>query len=143
MKIDEILEQKGHDVVTIHQDRSVLEAAKTLVENNIGGLVVTDGDDLTGIVTERDILRVTATRPDLLGAIPIRSVMTRDMLVASPDDGLQDLMAVMTERRVRHLPVLQGGRLLGIVSIGDLLNACLTLAEDENLHLRQYIHGGG
>jgi CBS domain-containing protein len=68
--------------------------------------------------------------------------MVRDLVVADPDDALQDIMEIMTQRRVRHLPVVRKTQLLGIVSIGDLINACLISAEDENAHLRQYIHGG-
>ncbi|HKJ02833.1 MAG TPA: CBS domain-containing protein [Longimicrobiales bacterium] len=143
MNILDILERKGHDVVTITEDRSVLDAARKLVEYGIGGLVVTYDDKPTGIITERDILRRTASTPGELGTTPVGAAMTRDLVVADPDDGLREIMEVMTQRRVRHLPVVRDGQLLGIVSIGDLIKACLTLAEDENAHLRQYIHGGG
>jgi CBS domain-containing protein len=142
MKIHDILERKGHDVVTIPEDRSVLDAARKLVEYNIGALVVTHDEHPTGIITERDILRLTAKTPGELGATPVGVVMVRDLVVADPDDALQDIMEIMTQRRVRHLPVVRKTQLLGIVSIGDLINACLISAEDENAHLRQYIHGG-
>jgi len=143
MKILDILERKGRNVVTISENHSVLEAARRLVEQNIGGLVVTDGGHPTGIITERDILRQTANSPNTLDATPVGAVMTRDVVLADPDDGLRDVMEVMTQRRIRHLPVVRERELLGIVSIGDLINACLMSAEDENAHLRQYIHGGG
>jgi len=104
---------------------------------------VTYGDHPSGIITERDILRLTAKTPDELGATPVGAIMTRDIVVADPDDGLQDVMEVMTQRRIRHLPVVRDRQLLGIVSIGDLINACLTSAQEENAHLRQYIHGAG
>ena len=143
MKIEEILRNKGHDVVTVTEDRTVLEAVQILVENNIGGLVVVDADRPIGILTERDILRLTARAPGELGTIEVGSVMTRELITASPDQQLPEMMDLMTESKIRHLPVLEGDRLAGIVSIGDLLNACRVVAEQENTHLRQYIHGAG
>jgi len=143
MKILDILERKGHAVVTISEDHSVLDAARRLVEYNIGGLVVTHENRPTGIITERDILRLTSMKPEGLGATPVGAIMTRDLVVAHPDDELREIMEVMTQRRVRHLPVVRDQHLLGIVSIGDLINACLANVEDENAHLRQYIHRGG
>ncbi len=143
MKIEEILRNKGHDVVTITESRSVLDAAQALVEHNIGGLVVTEGKRPTGILTERDILRLTAQHPGELDTIQVGTVMTRDLITAKPQDRLADVMVVMTENKVRHLPVMEGDRLIGIVSIGDLVNACRVVAEEENSQLRQYIHGAG
>jgi len=143
MKIEEILRHKGHDVVTVTEDRTVLEAVQILVENNIGGLVVVDADRPIGILTERDILRLTARVPGELGTIRVGAVMTRELITASPDQQLPEMMDLMTENKIRHLPVLEGDRLAGIVSIGDLLNACRIVAEQENIHLRQYIHGSG
>ncbi len=143
MKIREILQRKGHDVITITPERSVREAVKVLVEHNIGGLVVMEAGVPTGIITERDVLRLAADDPPSLEAIEVGAVMSRDLITAAPDDDLHELMGVMTERRVRHLPVMEGERLAGIVSIGDLVNVCRTLAEDENVHLRRYIHHGG
>ncbi len=143
MKIEEILRNKGHDVITITESRSVLDAAQALVDHNIGGLVVTEGERPTGILTERDILRLTARNPGELDAIQVGTVMTRDLITATPQDRLADVMVVMTENKVRHLPVMEGDRLIGIVSIGDLVNACRVVAEEENSQLRQYIHGAG
>ena len=143
MKIEEILRNKGHDVVTITESRTVLAAAQALVDHNIGGLVVTEGERPIGILTERDILRVTAQSPGEIDSILIGSVMTRDLITAEPQDRLAEMMDVMTENKIRHLPVLDGDRLVGIVSIGDLVNACRIEAEQENSQLRQYIHGAG
>ena len=143
MKIEEILRNKGHDVVTITESRTVLAAAQALVDHNIGGLVVTEGERPIGILTERDILRVTAQSPGELDSILIGSVMTRDLITSEPQHRLTEMMDVMTENKIRHLPVLDGDRLVGIVSIGDLVNACRIEAEQENSQLRQYIHGAG
>jgi CBS domain-containing protein len=143
MKMGEILRNKGHDVVTITESHSVLDAAKLLVDHNIGGLVVTEGERPTGILTERDILRLTARSPGELGSIQVGTVMTRELITASPEDRLADMMGVMTQNKIRHLPVMEEGRLTGIISIGDLVNACRAVAEEENSHLRQYIQGAG
>jgi len=143
MKLEQILRSKGHDVVTISESQTVLDAVKVLVDRNIGGLVVMEGQHPTGILTERDILRLTARAPGELGSIRIGSVMTREMITARPQDHLSEMMDVMTEHRIRHLPIMEGDQLAGIISIGDLLNACRASAETENSQLREYIQGVG
>ncbi|MDH3733397.1 MAG: CBS domain-containing protein [Gemmatimonadota bacterium] len=143
MKLEEILRSKGRDVITIEESRTVLEAVRTLVEHNIGGLVVMDGERPTGILTERDILRITGETPGELGSIQVGAVMTTQLITAKPDDRLATAMDVMTENKIRHLPIMDGDRLAGIISIGDLVNACRVLAERENSELRQYIQGAG
>ena len=139
MKIRDILRHKGHDVVTASTGDSVLQAVRVLVDHNIGGVVVVDGGEVIGILTERDILRLVARRPDELQALEVGQVMTRDVIKLVPDDDLAHVMEVMTENRIRHLPVIEEGRLAGIVTIGDVVNAFRRVAEDENVHLKQYI----
>jgi CBS domain-containing protein len=141
VKIDEILRTKGRDVVTIAPQRTALEAARVLVDRNIGSLVVMEGRRPVGILTERDVLRLTALAPEDMGTLPVGDIMTRDMITASPGDGLRKMMDVMTERRIRHLPVVDDRELVGIISIGDLVNACRLSVEAENSHLREYIQG--
>ena len=143
MKIEDVLRNKGRDVVTITESQTVLDAARVLVDHNIGGLVVTEGERPTGILTERDILRLTARTPGELGSIQVGTVMTRELITGRPEDALADVMHVMTENKIRHLPILQGEQLSGIISIGDLVNAFRVQAEDENVQLRQYIQGAG
>ncbi len=143
MKIEGILRTKGHDVVTIPESRTVLDAAQLLVERNIGSLVVMGDQGPVGIITERDVLRLAADASADLGAIRVSSAMTREMITAGPDASLVSVMDTMTEHRIRHLPVLDGDQLAGIVSIGDLVNACRISAEQENSALREYIQGAG
>jgi len=107
MKIEEILRNKGRDVVTITKSLSVLAAAQALIDHNIGGLVVTEGGHLTGIVTERDILRVTARSPTEFDTIRVKAMMTRELITARPEDPLAEVMEVMTENKIRHFPVLE------------------------------------
>jgi CBS domain-containing protein len=141
MKLQEILDRKGHEVVTISPERTVPEAVQLLVEHNIGGVVVMDGGSLVGILTERDILRLTARSPGTMSELTVAEAMTRTVVTGSADDDMVDVMGLMTDHRIRHLPILDQGRLSGIVSIGDLVNACRRSAEEENQHLRQYIQG--
>ena len=143
MKIEDILRSKGREVVTITESQSVLDAARVLVERNIGGLVVMEGERTTGIITERDVLRLAAGAPGELESVLVGSAMTREVITAGPQDQLTEMMDVMTENKIRHLPIMEGDRLVGIISIGDLVNACRVSADAENVHLRQYIQGGG
>lgn len=142
MKMEAILRTKGYDVHTIAAESSVLDAVAALVERNIGSLVIVHGQRPAGILTERDILRLTARSPDELSRTTVGAVMTRELVTAGLTDDLHDAMAVMTDNRIRHLPIMEGERIVGIVSIGDLVNACRTLAESENVQLRAYIQGG-
>ena len=141
MKIRDILRTKGHEVVTASPDQTVLAAMKTLVQHNIGAVVVTDGDEIAGILTERDVLRLGAKDPAALGTKKVGEVMTKDLVIGVLDDDLEYVMGVMSRNRIRHLPVLEDERLAGILSIGDVVNACRKNAESENRYLKDYIQG--
>ena len=140
MKIREILAVKGEQVHTIGPDRSILDAVTLLVEHGIGALLVRAADGaVAGIVSERDVLRVCRDRGAALGTIRIADVMTRELIVCVPDDDIDYAMGIVTKNRVRHLPVMEGGRVAGMISIGDLVKARLDAAEYENRYLREYI----
>lgn len=141
MKIQEILDSKNRFVVTVDPDRTVLEAMKVLVNHGIGSVVVVQGAEIVGILTERDVLRLGATDPAQLSGARVGDAMTRDLVVAVPDDDLDYAMEVMTRNRIRHLPVVHDGDLVGILSIGDVVNALRRTVEVENRYLRDYIHG--
>lgn len=142
MLVRDILRKKGSHVVTIEAHRTVQDAIQALVENNIGALLVTSGDDqLVGIFTERDILREAATRSDQLNETLVGDVMTRSVVIGVPEDTIEYVMGIMTHNRIRHLPVLEEDKLVGIVSIGDVVNAQLRETEFENRLLKDYIHG--
>jgi CBS domain-containing protein len=142
MRICDILRRKGYEVVTIAPDRTVLEAVQTLVDHNIGAVVVTGPSGPIGILSERDVLRLTATSADL-SVLRVGDAMTVDIVMGSGSDRLRDVMDLMTQRRIRHLPVVDEDNLAGLVSIGDLVNALRTAVETENQHLKQYIAGVG
>jgi CBS domain-containing protein len=117
----EILEQKGPDVLKIDAAATVLEAVKRMVEENVGSLLVTEGGRIAGIVTERDYLRRAALADRADDETPVRDIMTSPLVVATPDTPIDECMALMTERRIRHVPVVDGGDVVGLVSIGDLV----------------------
>lgn len=141
MKIRDILSHKGEDVISVPPDRSVLDAMRVLVAHNIGSVVVLDGTEVVGILTERDVLRLGARETDLLSSTRVEEAMTRDVVIGFPEDDIGYVMEIMTENRIRHLPILEDEVLCGIVSIGDIVNASRTHAESENRYLRDYIRG--
>ena len=143
MRLSDILRAKGSDVVTIDPDRTALEATRMLVDHNIGAMVVIQEGAPVGIVSERDILRLTARAPQELDRTSVADIMTQDVVFAGEGDSLADAMESMTLRRIRHLPVTREDALVGIVSIGDVVNALRTEFEAENRHLKDYIAGGG
>lgn len=136
----EILERKGDAVVCIPADGTVHEAVQRMVEYQVGSLLVMDGDEIAGIFTERDYLRRVAL-PELPSSTPVRKVMTTDLVIVSPDHSVLDAMAIMTRRRLRHVPVLEGERLRGMVSIGDLVQHMSAEQQVEIQYMREYISG--
>jgi CBS domain-containing protein len=142
MKVQDLLATKGSRVLTIEPGRTVREAIDRLVEHRIGALLVVDGESIVGIITERDILREAARHADRLDRRLVREAMTADLIVGVPDDDLTYVMGIMTRNKIRHLPIVEGRELRGIVSIGDLVWSCLDEAEFENRHLKEYITGG-
>lgn len=141
MKIRDILRTKGTDVILTSPEETVLAAMRTLVRHNIGSVVVEEEGEVRGILTERDVLRLGSRDPQLLSTTLVREAMTEELVVGLPDDDIHYAMAIMTENRIRHLPVVEEGRMRGIISIGDLVNACRQEAEVENRYLRDYIQG--
>lgn len=142
MKIRDILGSKGRDVITAAPDHPVLAAVKTLSEHRIGALVVLRGEEIVGIVSERDVLNLVAGDPERVPVARVEEIMTRDLIVGVPEDGLDYVMNIMTQNRIRHLPIVTDGRLEGILSIGDVVNALRKTVESENRHLKDYIQGG-
>jgi CBS domain-containing protein len=123
MNIARLLASKGVNVVTIGPEHSIRQAVTLLAEHNIGALVVVDrGGAPVGIVSERDIVRALA-RSEAILAQAVASIMTREVIIGMPQDDLVAVVYTMTEHRIRHLPVVDGGRLVGIISIGDVVKA--------------------
>lgn len=123
MNVARLLATKGRNVVTIGPEQTIREAIDLLVRHNIGALVVVDSAlNSIGIISERDIVRQLARQEDLFNE-PISAIMTRDVIMAMPQDDLMSVANTMTEKRIRHLPLVDQGKLVGIISIGDVLKA--------------------
>ncbi len=142
MSVADVLRSKGSKVITIRPEQSLLEGIRTLVSNGVGALlVVGEGDRILGICTERDVLRENARNFDQLGKIKVSDVMTKDVVIGFPEDSLDYVMGLMTEKRIRHVPIMNQGKLVGLVSIGDVVKAKVRQAEVEIRHLTDYITG--
>ena len=141
MKMADILQSKGHDVITIGPDGTVADAIRLLVKHRIGAVVVVEGDEIQGILSERDILRLTDSDPLHLRTLRVADVMTRELVVGLAEDEIDYVMQILTQNRVRHLPIVEDDRLIGIVSIGDVVNAVRSGLEAENRYLRDYVQG--
>ncbi|RKE39197.1 CBS domain protein [Paraburkholderia sp. BL23I1N1] len=128
-------------VFTVEADDSVYEAIKLMAEKGIGALVVTEGDSIAGIVTERDYARKVVLMDRSSKATPVRDIMTKAVRFVRPDQTTDDCMALMTERRMRHLPVIENDRLVGMVSIGDLVKNIIAEQQFTIQQLEFYIHG--
>jgi CBS domain-containing protein len=141
MNVGEILRDKGSKVITARPDQTLAEAIQLLVNHGVGSLLVVDRERIVGILTERDVLRENARHFDRMGPVPVSEVMTSDVLIGLVDDSLDDVMGLMTEKRVRHLPIMDKGKLVGIVSIGDVVKAKCRQSEVAIRHLTDYITG--
>lgn len=140
MKIKDILAVKGTRVVTIHEDNLLVDVMSLIFANKIGSLVVVDKyDKILGIVAPNDILKAVHTSPHSISKRVVKEVMTKDVIVATPEDEVEGLMTIMTESRIRHLPVIENGILAGIVSIGDVVKAQITAQDVEIRHLKDYM----
>ncbi len=142
MKLEDVIRTKGTaSVVTIAPQASVTELVTLMADNNIGAVVVsTDGHHIEGIVSERDVVRGLAARGgDALG-LDVASLMTPEVVVATPGDGVEETAHTMTARRVRHIPLVVDGELRGLVSIGDVVKFRIDQLTDERNHLLGYLH---
>ncbi len=144
MLVETILKEKGADVVSVAPAMTVAEAARILSARRIGSVLVRNEDGgIAGILSERDIVRGIAEQGAASLGLPVSALMTRDVVFASPADTLDSVLAVMTERRFRHLPVLDQGRLVGLISIGDVVKRKIEEVTEEAEGLRAFVQGAG
>ncbi|MDH2428507.1 CBS domain-containing protein [Sphaerisporangium sp. TRM90804] len=142
MLISSILRRKGSTVATVPPEATVTELLAVLAEHNIGAVVVSeDGVSIAGIVSERDVVRQLHAKGPAVLAEPVSAIMTTQVRTCAPETDLDDLRATMTDHRIRHVPVMHDGRLLGIVSIGDVVKSAIEELEAEKAHLVGYLHG--
>ncbi|GAB3739357.1 CBS domain-containing protein [Microlunatus parietis] len=142
MRVSDILRGKGSAVATIGPSATVAELLARLAEHNIGAMVVLAPDGIAGIVSERDVVRRLHDVGGGLLERPVAEIMSTDVATCAPDDAVDRLNAVMTDRRIRHLPVVQDGRLVGIVSIGDVVKVRMRELQDSTEQLEAYITHG-
>ncbi len=141
MKIKDIVKEKGPTVFSIDPDRTVKDAIETLVENGIGSLLVVENALPIGIFTERDILQFVNKDASTLGETTIRSVMSTELIIGRLDDDVESALSVMTEKRIRHLPIVESGYVAGMVSIGDLVKSQMSEKTATITYLSDYIAG--
>ena len=140
VKVADILKTKGTKVETVDRDTGIIEALEQMSNRGVGSLVVTgENGKIYGIVTERDFIRKVALKGQDAGKAKVGDVMTAKVIVATPDDSVQECMALMTEQRIRHLPVVDEGILVGIVSIGDLIKQLTRVQMKHIKYLTDYI----
>jgi len=138
-KVSHILETKGRRVVTVPQEAPVLEVIRLMAEHHIGSVLVMRGPDIIGIATERDYARKVILQGRSSADTPVSAIMSSPVVCVAPDDSVGACMEIMTERKIRHLPVTDGGELAGMVSIGDLVRTVIEDQQNEIHQLHQYI----
>lgn len=137
-----LLEHKGRDIWTASPDITVYEAIQKMSDKNVGALPVVEGGKLVGIISERDYMSKVVLKGKSSKDTPVRDIMTRDVVIVGPDDNVSKCMEIITEHRIRHLPVVEGDELLGIVSIGDLVRWIIATQRMTIDQLNAYIAGG-
>ena len=140
-QVAEILAEKGRGLLKIEANASILEAVEQMVEANVGSLLVTKSGEVTGIVTERDYLRRVVVEGRTDRETPVREIMSSPLIVVTPQTSVDECMALMTNRRIRHLPVVDSGKVAGIVSIGDVVKFQSRQQSFEIQFLHDYIAG--
>ncbi|HVK22067.1 MAG TPA: CBS domain-containing protein [Actinokineospora sp.] len=142
MRISDVLRGKGASVATVDPGTTVAGLIRALAEHNVGALVVVDTDSVVGIVSERDIVRKLVEHGGELLNATVADIMTADVVTCVPEDSVDSLAATMTERRIRHMPVVVDGKLTGIVSIGDVVKVRISQLETDRDQLQSYIAQG-
>ena len=139
--IKEILSTKGHEIWSVEPDNTVFDAVRLMAEKRVGALLVMDGERLVGIVTERDYARKTVLENRSSRDSPVKEIMTKRVLCVTPERTLDECMALMTDKRARHLPVVENKRVVGMISIGDLVKAMISEQQILIEQLQHYISG--
>ena len=141
LEVRQLLAEKGHRIFAIGPDEPVLEAVRLMADHYIGALLVMRGDELVGIVSERDYARKIILQNRASAETPVRDIMSSPVVTVRPTDTTDTCMRICTERRVRHLPVVEGGEVVGVLSIGDLVKSVINEQSQQIEHLQRYIAG--
>lgn len=141
ISVKQLLQAKGNAVWSISPDATVYDALKLLAEKDVGALLVLENERLVGIISERDYARKVILKGKTSMDTPVREIMTANVVTVRPDQTIDDCMTLMTEKRIRHLPVLEGEQLVGVISIGDVVKAIISQQEFVIEQLENYITG--
>ena len=139
--VAQLLRTKGHQVLSVSPDIPVFEALEVMAEKNVGALLVLEGERLVGIFSERDYARKVILKGKASKETPVREIMSSHVLYIRPEQTIEDCMALMTDKRVRHLPVMEEEKLMGVISIGDVVKAVIAEQEFMIEQLQNYITG--
>ncbi len=139
--VNDILQEKGARVYTISPDAKIYEALQLMADKNVGALMVMEGDITAGMISERDYARKVVLKGKFSKEVPVRDIMVTDIVHIGPDEDVEGCMELMTHKRVRHLPVFENDRLVGIISIGDIVKAIIEHKEEVIEQLENYITG--
>lgn len=140
--VKDILQTKGHDVISITPETTVYEALTIMADKNVGALIVLDGETVAGIMSERDYARKVILHGKSSRELQVKEIMTSRVYYLHPEQNVQECMAQMTDKRVRHLPVIEKDKLIGIISIGDVVKTIMADQESTIKLLENYITGG-
>ena len=139
--VKHLLDSKGREIISIVQEASVYDAIKLMADHGVGSLLVMDGDELKGIVTERDYARKVIVKGRSSESTQVGEIMTKDLVTTTSAQTVNQCMTIMSERRIRHLPVMSGKEVVGLISIGDLVQAIISDQQEEIEQLENYISG--
>ncbi len=139
--VKHLLDSKGREIISIVQEASVYDAIKLMADHGVGSLLVMDGDELKGIVTERDYARKVIVKGRSSESTQVGEIMTKDLVTTTSAQTVNQCMTMMSERRIRHLPVMSGKEVVGLISIGDLVQAIISDQQEEIEQLENYISG--
>lgn len=143
MTVGNILRKKGGGIISVSEDQTVLDALNILAEHHIGAVfVMGENKKITGVLSERDIVRALPTAKGLLRTQKVSSIMTKDVIACNEGDSVNTVMAIMTKNKIRHVPVKKGNTMIGVISIGDVVNERIVETEQEAEALKKYIVGG-
>lgn len=140
--VRQLLQNKGSEVWSVEPETKVIEALQLMADKNVGALMVTEGEKLAGIISERDYARKVVLQNKSSTDVPVKEIMTSKVFVVAPNASIEECMALMTNQRVRHLPVLEQDKLVGVISIGDVVKAIISEQEFMIEQLQNYIVGG-
>jgi CBS domain-containing protein len=138
--LKQLLDAKGRDVYTITPEASVLDALRLMAEKSVGALIVTEAGRIAGVISERDYARKVILHGKSSHELQVRDIMTSKVITVNPRQTVEECMALMTEKRIRHLPVTEGERLIGVLSIGDLVKEVIAEQQQTIQQLESYIH---